>query len=316
MDYGEIIVTSWKITWKQKWLWLFGLVVSFSQVINIGNQIFRILLQGRVLPEEAIIWLGELLSNSVYGFIIGMVVLACGLMFVMLLFSSAGQIGLIKGIALADGTGNENLTFGSLLAAIKTYFGRIFGLSLAVGFGFLVLFLAFYAIVAALFIGAPYLTGDFGLRESAVVMGLSLVCIMPLFCVLMIISMVVSAIMLFMFIAIINDGLGIAAAFAKSLQIIRKNFWKIVLFVILIGAIGGMLGFLMSIPISITSFTPLFALGSSSLGGTVVWLSILCLVAYAPILVGLNALFAVYTNAVWTLLYRRLTADGLAVGPG
>jgi hypothetical protein len=311
MNIGEILITSWKITWKHKVLWLFGLLVALAQAVNVLNQIFRIVTQSNVLTTASYRDLGSLLINNPYIFGIGLVLLACGMMLVLMVFSTIGQIGMIKGAVLADSVDDIKLSFGELFKAVKTYFWRIFGISAAFGFGILILLGFFYAIIIGGAVGGVFLARNSGAASITSIMGLAFLCMMPFLCVFIILSTVISTIMLFAFIALINDDLGLVAAFGRSIQLIKKNFWQIVLAVIVIGAVGGILGFIIALPLGLTGFVPLMALGSREIAGATVWISVLCLLAYMPILVFTTAIVSVYTHTIWTLTYRRLSASAI-----
>jgi hypothetical protein len=310
MDYGEILATAWKITWKNKVLWIFGILIGLTQAVSVGNNIFRIFLQSDILPPSVLGNLINVFNVRAPSFWIGLVLLTCGLMFFMLLLTSIGQIGILKGVILADSSENSTFSFGDIAKAIKTYFWRVFGLSSAVGFGFLFVFMIFYAAIVAAIVGGAFMTRGSGPTAIIPILLLTTICMLPLLCIFILACWIVGAMVMFATIAIINDDLGIVAALGQSFKFLRKHFWKIVLVIFIIGVVAGLIGIILAVPMSFTSFIPLMALGNGGdgrIGGSIVWISVLCLLAYTPILVFLSAILSVYTHAIWTLTYRRLS---------
>jgi hypothetical protein len=307
MDYGEILSTAWKITWKNKVLWLFGILVGFTQAANVGNQIFRITMQSDLLPPAILRNLENVFDIRSPGFWIGLVLLICGLMVFLLILTSVGQTGIIKGIVLADSSESTTLSFSQLGKALKTYFWRIFGISLVVGFGFLFAFLILYGGIIAVILGGAFATRGSGPTAILPALLLGFVCLLPVLCVFILVSWGVGAVVMFATIAIINDDLGILAAFGQGFKVIKTHFWKVLLVILLLAVIGGLIGTVLALPLSFTSFVPLMSLENGRMSGPIVWISILGLLAYTPILVFVSAILSVYTQAVWTLAYRRLS---------
>jgi hypothetical protein len=316
MDYGEILATAWKITWKNKILWLFGILIGFTQAANVGNQIFRITMQSDLLPPSVLRNLVDVFDIRSPGFWIGLVLLMCGLMVFLLVLTSVGQTGLIKGIALADNSENNSpISFGVLVKALKTYFWRIFGLSLVVGFGFLFVFSILYGGIIAAVVGGVFATRGSGSTAILPVLLLGFVCLLPLLCVFILVSWAASALIMFAMIAIINDDLGILAAFGQGFKVIKTHFWKVLLVILLLAVIGGLIGTVLALPLSFTSIMPLMTLENGRMSGPIVWISILGLLAYTPILVFISAVLSVYSQAVWTLAYRRLSKPAEVAAP-
>ena len=112
---------------------------------------------------------------------------------------------------------------------------------------------------------------------------------------------------MFATIAIINDDLGILAAFGQGFKVIKTHFWKVLLVILLLAVIGGLIGTVLALPLSFTSVMPLMSLENGRMSGPIVWISILGLLAYTPILVFVSAVLSVYSQAIWTLAYRRLS---------
>jgi hypothetical protein len=307
MDYGEILVTAWKIIWKNKILWLFGLLIGFSQAISAGNQVFQIIIQSDLISPAMLRSLVSIMDVRTPGFWIGLVLLTCGLMIFLVILTSIGQTGILRCVVLADGAENQRVSFGDLIKALKTYFWRIFGLSLVVDFGFLFIFLGLYAVFLVAVMGGFFATRGSGSAALASVLLLSLICLLPLLCIFVLIGWVISAWLMFALVAIVNDDLGILASLRQGFNVLKQHFWKILLLVLIIGVIGGLIGALLAMPLSATSFVPLMSLGNGRLSRHVVWISLIFILVYTPIMVFVFSVLSVYMQAIWALAYRRLT---------
>jgi hypothetical protein len=309
MDIGEVLVTSWKITWKNKILWLFGLLIAFSQAVNLANNAFNIATQTDILPSSEMQNFGSYMDIRSPVFWVGLISIACGLMVFLLFLSSIGQIGIIKGVALADSSENATPSRDELAKAIKHYFGRIFSFSLIQGFTFLALFLFVYAVIVALIMGGLVASRE-TLAAGPVVL-LATICFIPFICVFTVLASIMGAIITYAIVSMVNDDLGIWSGLINSIHFIKKNFWRVFLLIIVNAALGGVIGFALALPISFTSFIPLMALTAPEIGTSAGWVGILCLLAYAPVFVFLQAIFFVYVHSVWTLSYRRLSMPPL-----
>ena len=141
MDFGEVLGKAWKIIWKNKILWLFGLLASCGQSrggggsgggqgnvnfqydnppTGIGDMFPGFQRFVESIPEEAFIF-----------FAIGVIVLVLVLVLLAFFVGTFGEVGMIQGTKLADGNGGT-LTFSQVFEAIKPYYGRALGLNLVV----------------------------------------------------------------------------------------------------------------------------------------------------------------------------------------
>ena len=164
MDFGEVLSSAWKIIWKHKVLWIFGILAScgsangstsiLSSVIGSG---VPVIIQIERIPEWQII-----LSI--------IVVLIAVLQIALLVFflATIGRIGMIRGTQQSD-AGINKLVFGELLSGSMPYFWRVFGLNLVVGLAIVVFFISLFL--------------AFGVF-NVVTLGIAVVCIFPLLCIL------------------------------------------------------------------------------------------------------------------------------------
>ena len=145
MDYGEVLSKAWKITWKFKVLWIFGILAGCgaSRGVNFNfNNSFRTSGNGfsNSMPNlppammDQIYRFAHLFDNPSFIWEFAGIVIAvvCIIVLVEIFLGTIGRIGLIKGSAEAD-AGAEKLTFGGLWKESTPYFWRVFWLSFLIG---------------------------------------------------------------------------------------------------------------------------------------------------------------------------------------
>src|SRR5271157_2572446 len=205
MDYGEVIKNAWKITWKFKVLWIFGILAGcgqsrggiFNSNFNSGfNNGFNnggapnFNRNSPSLPNippammEAITRFVNLFKNPnfIWEFVAAVIAIVCIIAILGIFLGTMGRIGLIKGSAEAD-AGAEKLRFGALWKESVPYFWRVFWLSFLVGAPFLVLFIVLIASLLAAVIPLAHNNAS----ESVVLLVL-LPVICSFFCVIVILA--------------------------------------------------------------------------------------------------------------------------------
>ena len=302
---GEVLTKAWQITWKHKVLWLFGILVSLGQVLNLGNNGVRLLGQSNILPPDLTRQFVTLTQG--YGFWVAFAGGLCIMMVLLILASTIGQISIIKGAAMAD-QGEESLSFGQVFRAARPFFWRVFWFSLIVGLVFFFIFMIFFALLAVMV--------TLGVAGSAAriapLLGLGLLCLIPFTCLIVLISFAISPVLMESTVAIVVDDLGIPAAIAKAWRVVRANVGSIILVAFLVYIFGVAIGMVIAFP-TLVVLLPLMTLGAGSAASqTSTLIAVTCLCAYVPVLLLLQSVFTVYMHSIWTLTYVRLTAPALA----
>jgi hypothetical protein len=138
IDYSDILKKSWKITWKNKFLWWFGLFLALGGGINInfpggdwGKQLNGVGVSMDVIFKEHMILLVLLL------------ILIVLIMLTLLVFKILVYAGIIRSLNAIEK--NEQGGFKRGLAAGKKYFWKLLAVSLLAG-----LFVVCIAVVLAL----------------------------------------------------------------------------------------------------------------------------------------------------------------------
>lgn len=309
MDFGEAISTAWKVIWKHKILWIFGILAgcsgrsggsginySFNNRAGTGSSQFPYQIERFFQSIPTWVWIA----------------LAAGLLLLILLalfLGTVGRIGLIRGTIDAD-EGAERLSFGPLFSASLPYFWRVFLLNFLLGLMGLILVLvlvvpSILAIVATQGIGALVIVP---------MMCISFLCLGLVFWVLGIILEQAT-------VAIVAENLGLVEGFQRGWSVFRANLGSLIVIAIFIAILGGIVGFILSIPF-VFLLLPIFLAdvsGGIFQGGNFARVSImvalLVLLIYLPIAIFAGGVLQSYTGALWTLTFRRLTRKPLSVAP-
>ncbi len=323
INIGEVLTKAWKIVWKFKVLWIFGILASCGANNNArfnnsfggnsggggnggdGNipEPFRQFQNAH--PEEAI----RSFISQYLAIIVIVVLLLCVISLLFYFLGVMGKIGLINGAGKAD-AGAEKLTFGELWTEGLPYFWRMLGLSLLIGLPF---FIIIVILLVVFFIGLLSFAGN-GTPNGGAVAGLmaTLGIFVPAICCIAILAIIVRMIIEQAQNAIIIEDKGVLASLSRGWDVFKRNFLTIILIAIILGVIGGIVGFVVVIPlllIVVPAVAGIFLAGSSSSVAMVpVIIAALCCLAYFPVLLIVNGIQQAYIQSVWTLAYLRLTA--------
>ena len=151
-NFGEILTRAWQIVWKNRVLWIFGILASCGR----GGSSFNGSSSGRGdggfgTPSDfppQMRQLMQTIQENLTAFIAITVALVCIIWIVTIFLSTIGKIGLIRGTSQVDG-GAESLIFGQLFSESTPYFWRMFGLCLIATIPFVVLATAIIAAALA-----------------------------------------------------------------------------------------------------------------------------------------------------------------------
>lgn len=301
MNFGEVLSKAGTVIWRNKVLWLFGILAgcggsrsspggSFNYQFSSGD------MQPGELPEpmrriyEAMI---QFFNNTpAYVYIVAAVVLLA-LVILVIYLSTMGRIGLVLG-ALRGDEGQEKQSLGTLWSDSHPFFWRMLVLNLLVGLAGLVLFLLLLIPV----IGLGVLTA-----------GIGLICLIPLLCVLGIGLMVLGVWIEQSAVAVVAEKLPVMDSLRRGWQIFRGNLGQL-LVILLILTIGS---FVINLVISVPLFITMVPLMMSVIGGrgdigTLGQASIVLAILYLPVLFLIGGVVQSYVGSVWALTFRRLTA--------
>ena len=290
-NFGEVLTRAWQITWKYKVLWIFGILAGCAQGGGGGggNSGYR---SGNNpnLPQNYQQMLDRF-SNWIVDqwWIILVIVLVLFLIVALFIFlGTIGRIGLIRGTLQAE-EGAQSMSFGPLFSGSQPYFWRVFGLGLVVGLGFFILF--FTLIMGGL-----------------ITAGIGFICLLPIICLLIPISIVVNIIMEQAFVAIVKENLGLVDGWKRGWEVARANMGPVLIMALILFALSFFIGLIIAIPILavVVPAAIAFAAGNGQ-DFTPMLLTGLCVVAYLPVAILLRGVLATFSGSAWTLTYLRLT---------
>ena len=299
MDYGEILSRAWQIISKHKILWLFGVLASCGSGGGSQSSSFNF-----SFPAPEPTYLDDYRDFGDFGITIPegilplMFGIACAILILGVLFFIAGVVGrvnLIKGTLQVEG-GAESLSFGQLFKDSQPYLARALGLNLLV-------------ILAGIVAGVLIFVVVFGV--TVVTLGIGLLCLIPLICLFIPISIYIGIVLEQANVAIVAEDLGVMDALKRGWNLARENLGSMIVMGLILILGAGIVGFIMSIPIGIALipfFGTLIAGDELAIGGSLLF-SGLCFIVYLPILMILNGILQSYVKSAWTLTFLRLSGS-------
>lgn len=312
MNYSEIFSKSWKIIWKYKILWIFGILAGCAEgsggsgggggggannTYNGGNsfdpnsvwgQFEQFAQRAADFIENIPVWVWVLIGLAFMALIVVSVVL--GLI---------GRIGLIHGAAKGD---NEpaRLSFGELLRESMPYFWRMFLLDLLYfGAGLAISLIVILSIVLL----------------TVVTLGMIWLILLPVLCLLIPLSMVIDFFIKQSYVALINDNLGVFDAVKQAWKVFQKNLGHLIVVGLIIALGGLVIGLIIGLPMLIVFAPIIFGLINGTASGlqTALITAGVLFAIYLPVSILLSGVLRSYIYTAWTLTYRRLTAIPPAV---
>jgi len=298
-DFGEVLARAWGITWKHKVLWLGGIILTlFSFVAGLlPNLALNPFFSPGGMEGLERIEQQPWLFVWFIGFVFLLMIISIPVSVVGLTIPVAGAIRHER---------QADMGFGSLLRESLRYFWRVLGLFLLVGAIIFVVAMAFMLLV---------------MLVNLATFGIGMLCVMPLYCVLIPAMLLVYAYITQGQVAILADDLGVIDALKRSWELIRENFLGILLLSIAIYFGLWLINMIISIPFMIPMYAGMFRMmeSVSSQGAvqmnwmrtTIIWMLI-----YAPVASLVQGISLTFIQTTWTVTYLRLTRkSGLPEAP-
>jgi len=300
VDYGEVLRKTWDISWRNKGLWLLGILAGCSasgrgnfgssssgaRGFNFDARDYR-RYDGGPFFEDTFGIQQEILIPIILGFIC----LALLIALVVFVLGVIGQGGLIAGFKRADD--GADVSFAEAFGDGTQVFWKLLGIRIT-------FFIAGFVIVITLILGTVFI--------GIATFGIGLLCLIPLICLLIPLGLGVDSYIILTMVAAVEEELGVLESFGRSWTTLKENIGP-VLVMILILIIGfGVLGFLLALPfigIVVPAMTGVIV-GSDLAVASGVAITLFCLMAAIPMLIVLYGLLTTYATGAWTLTYRRL----------
>ena len=296
-NFGEILTRAWRITWKYKVLWIFGILAGCargsggraSSSYRNGPSDFNTPPELQRFAHQLENFGNWMVDNWWIFIIIGLVVLL--LIAISVFLGTIGRIGLIKGTYQADQEEPETLVFGELFSASMPYFWRVFGLSFLIGLAFLLLFVPL---------------GILGVVTA----GVGFLCLLPLICILIPVGWFVSVLIEQANRAIVLEDMGIQDALKRGWEIVKANVGPILIMSLILFGISFVIGIIIALPIIIVVIPASIAfIVGKGMSMTPMYTAIILTCVYIPVAWLANGILTTFTQSSWTLTYLQLTQE-------
>jgi hypothetical protein len=293
MDYAGVLSRAWHITWRNKALWILGILAgcsgngaggsggraSSSFNYNFGG--------GGHGPGPE--FLNNIPEQTWIIIALGLVCLAFLLVVLFVVLGVIGKGGLIAAFNLADE--GEAVSLRQAFDLSLTYFWRMLAIQLLISLAWLLSILVF-AVVAFL----PVLF----------TLGLALCCLVP-FIILLALAVHIYATLAQN--ALIVEEMGVFEALGMAWEIMKTHVGPVVVMALILIVGGFIVGVLVGLP-ALALLAPLITgliIGSQASITSGVAIFGLCLIVYIPVAILLNGILQTFISGSWTMTYRRMT---------
>jgi hypothetical protein len=299
MDYFEILLNAAKISWKQKRLWLFGMMLCLPFLLMmLIFWLFYYLSTQLILPGAAAKM--EIILSAGGWIALPVVVFSFSILVVLLSFASSaiGMTGPTLGVIHIDQ--GKGISFRRLFKDCLPFFWRVLGLIFLISAGEMVIMMIMEGIM--MFI-------------TLVTFGLGVFLMMPLMFLFLMIMMILYAYQELCLMSIIVEDRQIVDALHQGWGLLKKNFWSVSLVSLLIFLASWLASMVMITPIvlvmSIFSFLPVFLtttgyLMPDALGKWTIVLSGTSMIVFLPLVMVYLGWSLSFFQASWTRVFNCL----------
>ena len=301
-NFSEVLTRAWKITWKYKVLWLFGMLSScgsggsssnFRSNTQAGDSRLPYEMQQQIL--DATNRFEAWFSQNTW-IIFALIAFTLLLILIQIVVSTIGTIGVIRGAFHADG-GAETLGFGTLFRESLGYFWRMIGMGLVVWLPFYILF--FGSLITFLFAAIGASRGNTGALGGSLLLFLIgfCCCLIPFILILGLYYLQAER-------ALLVDDLGVFKALQRGWQVFVGNLITLFGMGIFLFIIGLVFGILISLPIFIAVIPVVFKFmdGTIQSWQPLIFAGVFVLI-YAPFHWFFSGVMRTFVETTWTLTY-------------
>ena len=286
-DLGEILTRAFHITWKHKVLWLFSALPVLVGFLIIPIFIIPIFFSGVDSRGNPVIF-----ENPI--FIVLFIVFNIFISILSFLLYALSASSVTLGILRVE-EGSEILNFQGLFRDGMKYFVRILGVGLLIGVGISLVFTAIFFVMAL-----------FGI----VTMGIGFICVQPLIILMYPLMMVLYAFIEQSQAAVVADDMGVTQAIAKGWELLKADFWRLMLISLIIYLGVGIVTSVILTPFMLPFFflpllfeTSFFESGPQSFGLAM----IIFMLIFLPVLALVQGVTITFMKSAYVLVYLRLT---------
>ena len=312
MNYSEVFSKAWKIVWKYKALWIFGILSSCARASsgggggssggggggssNLINSTGVFASPNVVLPKQVYEWYLQFQHAfdsepwAVFLMILAVFFAVSALVIISVFLGVLGRVGVARGAWLAD-EGEESLGFSRIFNESKPYFWRVFlffllliGVSIAVG---AIIWLPILLVIIF-------------------TLGLGLLFLIPLFIVA---AFAIKILIEQTIIAIVGEDLGVFAAIERAWKLLVNKPWPqiVVGLAVTIGEIAVMFVLVIPIFVILVPFLISIFFQTDAVIGVGAIVSGVGFALYLPLMILASGIMYAYIGSVWALTFKRLT---------
>lgn len=326
MEYGQILRRAWQITWKYKFLWIFGIAIALCRGqgsggggnFNFGNNFSRSGDGNGEIPisPEFLRQVEQFVNSPAFwGLIIGLIIFVLVITLLAIAVGAYARGALVRSVNRIEN--GEMLDFRQAWEEGKGLFRPIFGLELilsipqlVIGFsivGFLLVF--FFNLFQSGALSGRTLPDEL-ISRVGVILPLMIAVFCGLVCLSVMIQLLVSIFTVLGSRAIALEGMGVVASFGRAWQVFTQNLAPILLFALILFGISLVIGILIGIPTALLiGVAVVFGVGSAMTMASPWPLLLVLLVMAIPLLILISAfvggVYVTFVETLWTLVYRH-----------
>jgi hypothetical protein len=303
LDLTQIVKRSWEITWKYKYLWMLGFIISLasggSSLSNSSNWQNSSNSAGSSASAFSDFMGAYIVLLIIFALVVGFIMFVIGILSIMAqggLISAAGKIE-------RGGTSSLKEAFG----AGVHYFWRMLGLSILIGlviFAVVIVFLVILGIIALIFFA--------GGNQSLLAPGLA--CLIPsailFIAVLVVIIILLTLISNYATRFIVLEDAGVMDGLRRGYALVRSRWLDTFVMYLVIAVITGVGGAILAIPGFAVALPSIFAVIAAAAAKNVglMLLGVAGLMFAGLIGAAFSSIVTVYGSVAWTLTFLKVSA--------
>jgi hypothetical protein len=298
MDYGGILRRTYEITWKYKGLWVLGILASCNAAGRGGGGGSPNYQTSGIQDFTGVEDFGRTVESPDVGILIAIGIAVLCLVFILglifLVLGVLGQAGLIAGFSQADQ--GYNVTLAEAFRLGTEHLWKLLAIRILFWIAGFIAVLTIGVLMIPLFILS---------------LGFIVFCLCFLIIPLIILGILIDAYVVLTMVAAVEERVDVLEAFKHSWQVLRGNFWPLLLMALILIVGSGVLSFLIFLPFIVTFVPGLIGviINTDVSIATGLIMSGLCFLTALPILILINGVITTFTSGGWTITYRRLIGE-------
>ena len=305
MDYGEVLSKTWRITWKNKGLWILGILAGCSASGRGSGGQFSGGFRGfefdssnfdgfefEGVPIEIENFFRGITAEAIFFAIFALICVFLFLALVFLVLGVIGQAGLIAGFSRADE--GADVSLGEAFSLGLQSFWKLLGIRFTVW-------------IIGLIIGIVLVVGLIVLGIAT--FGLGLLCLLPLICLIVPLAFAVDSYITLSMVAAVDEDLSVFDAFGRAWQVFKENLGSMIVMALILVLGGGLASIIVAAPFFAVFVPFIIGLVNGTEQGILTGLvaSGLLFFIALPVVILLSGILNTFVTGAWTLTFRRLT---------